>query len=116
VIENAQTLLRELDARGVPVHFRAKGYTMLHQVLLDLEPNHAERFKDQMEETGIFIDTWGRVDTSEVTRRGMGKDEMEKIAALVAEVFHHGPREELKGRVRELAIRELADSFRAPIR
>lgn len=87
VQENSRTLAEALDERGVPVKHAERGYTDSHQVLLDLPPEEAARVCRDLEAHGIFVDQGGRVGTSEVTWRGMGPDEMEEIAELIARVL-----------------------------
>lgn len=88
VIENAQALARALDEKRVPVRFEERNYTESHQILLELDEQTAKKLCHQLEKTGIFIDIGGRIGVAEVTHRGMGLDEMGKIAELIAEVYH----------------------------
>jgi glycine hydroxymethyltransferase len=88
VIENARALACALDALGVPVRFKERGYTASHQVLLDLDPAGAEQLCHRLEKARIFTDIGGRIGTAEVTRRGMAPQDMKEIAERVAEVYH----------------------------
>lgn len=102
VIENAQTLAGALDELGVPVRFNDRNYTQSHQILLDIEPKPAEELCHQLEEIGIFIDTGGRIGVAEVTHRGMGPEEMIKIAELISDVYLWRSGEKLKKHVKKL--------------
>lgn len=84
---NSRALARGLDERGVPVKHADRGYTDSHQVLLDMTPSEARRACHDLESHGIFVDRGGRVGTSEVTWRGMGPEEMEEIAELIARIL-----------------------------
>lgn len=84
---NSRALAEALDERGVPVAHADRGYTDSHQVLLDMTPDEARRACRDLEAHGIFVDKGGRVGTSEVTWRGMGPEEMDEIAELVARVL-----------------------------
>lgn len=103
VIENAQALAAALDAAGVPVRFKEKGFTASHQVLLDLPQDEAQAYCHKLEEAGIYIDIGGRMGTAEVTRRGMVAREMKEIAALMAELRNENDPDGIKDRVRKLA-------------
>ncbi len=102
VIRNSKELARALDERGVPVRFKEKGYTESHQILLDINQDRAEKLCRELEEVSIFIDIAGRIGVAEVTHRGMGESDMGDIAELFSDVFFHGPKDELKSRVRKL--------------
>lgn len=87
VVDNSRALAAGLDDRGVPVRFADRGYTRTHQVLLDLAPEEASGYFDDLEDHLIFVDRAGRVGTAEATWRGMGPDEMRTVAQLMARVF-----------------------------
>ena len=84
IVENAYELARSLDEHGVPVKAKEHGYTKSHQTILNF-PNREERIRlrDRLEECGIISDADLRLGVPEVTRRGMGKKEMARIARLV---------------------------------
>ena len=90
VVANAQSLATQLDKRGVPVKFRALGYTRSHQVHLDARRLESEmglrpdEFSRRLEANDIIVDRIGRVGTSEVTRMGAREEEMQDLAALIA--------------------------------
>ncbi|MCK4577004.1 serine hydroxymethyltransferase, partial [candidate division WOR-3 bacterium] len=56
-----------------------------------------------LEEIGIFIDIGGRIGVAEVTHRGMGPEEMIKIAELISDVYLWRSGEKLKKHVKRLA-------------
>lgn len=105
VVENSRALAAGLHARGVPVRFAERGFTASHQVLLGLEPAEGERLCRELENYGIFIDAWGRLGTAEVTRLGMGAEEMELIAAWIAAVYRGETPPGLASEVRGLVDR-----------
>ncbi|MGH2357505.1 MAG: serine hydroxymethyltransferase [Candidatus Limnocylindria bacterium] len=89
VVENAKVLAGELDRRGLPVRFKAHGYTESHQILLDenglkqslgLTP---QEFSSALERSNLIVDAVARIGTSEVTRLGAAEAEMGEIAGLV---------------------------------
>ncbi|MEM1976735.1 MAG: serine hydroxymethyltransferase [Nitrososphaerota archaeon] len=84
IVENAYELAKNLDELGVPVKARDHGFTKSHQTILDV-PNREERIRlrDRLEECGIISDADLRLGVPEVTRRGMGRREMARIAKLV---------------------------------
>lgn len=84
VVENAKHLASSLDSLGIRLKARDKGYTESHQIILDIPDDEARiKVRDRLEECGIIADAGVRFGTNEVTRRGMGKREMEKIAKLI---------------------------------
>jgi len=103
VVENARALAAALHEKGVPVRFADRGYTLSHQVLLDLGEEEARRLCRALEGHGIFMDAWGRLGTAEVTHAGMGRAEMEDIAEWISGVYHERPVPDLRRKVRELA-------------
>lgn len=84
IVENAYELAKSLDELGVPVKARDHGYTKSHQTILDI-PDREERLRlrDRLEECGIISDADLRLGVPEVTRRGMGRREMNRIARLI---------------------------------
>jgi glycine hydroxymethyltransferase len=84
VIKNSQALGRALAENGIPVKGAASGYSKSHQVLLDVEGPRGELYAKRLEEANIIIDNGGRVGTSELTRMGMGPQQMEQIAELMS--------------------------------
>lgn len=88
VIANAKTLAKNLDEQDVPVKCAQYGYTESHQVLLDISASgQVEEFTNRLEQANIIVDHGIRLGTSEITRRGMKKAEMESIAELVGRIY-----------------------------
>ncbi len=84
IVENAYELARRLDALDVPVKAKENGFTKSHQTIIDLQDREERmELRDRLEECGIISDADLRLGVPEVTRRGMGKREMAKIARLV---------------------------------
>jgi glycine hydroxymethyltransferase len=106
VVANAQALARALDTRGIPVLGAHKGYTTTHQVIADvrsfgggLEVAHRLAESNIITNKNLLPDDqpsdWDRpsglrIGTTEVTRLGMGPNEMEAIADLFAAVLIDG--------------------------
>lgn len=106
VIGNAQVLAAALDELGVPVRFTEKNYTQSHQILLNIDAEDSEKLCHQLEQIGIFTDIAGRFGTSEVTHRGMGIEDMIRIAEIIYQVYLWGPKDKHNGAVKELAGRQ----------
>ncbi|MCX8187905.1 MAG: beta-eliminating lyase-related protein [Nitrososphaeria archaeon] len=84
IVENAKSLAKGLDELEVPVKAKEWGYTESHQVILDFQnQEEREELRRRLEECGIITDADLRLGTGEVTRRGMGKREMARIAQLI---------------------------------
>lgn len=105
VIVNAKRLAESLGDLGLELEAKELGYTKSHQIYISNKYDRLE-IKRRLEEAGIFIDTLGRMGSQEVTRRGMGEREMEKIAKLTIDVISG----EDTVSVRETVI-ELASNF-----
>jgi glycine hydroxymethyltransferase len=103
IVANAQALAHALDTRGVPVLGAHKGYTRTHQVIADvrkfgggLDVAHKLAEANIITNKNLLPDDqpadWDRpsglrIGTTEVTRLGMGTQEMEAIADLIARVL-----------------------------
>jgi len=84
VIRNAQTLAKALHEYGFPVVCQYLGFTQSHQVLLDYGGyKHGRVVAKKLQRANIIVDCDVRIGTCEITRRGMGEDEMPKIAELI---------------------------------
>lgn len=106
IVANAQALGAALDARGIPMLGARKGYTRTHQVIADvrqfgggLEVAHrlarANIITNKNLIPGDTPEDWDhpsglRIGTTEVTRLGMGKAQMETIADFIARVLVEG--------------------------
>lgn len=87
VILNAQTLAKALHDYGFPVACQHLGFTRSHQVLLDYGGfEHGRIIAEKLQSANIIADCGVRIGVCEITRRGMGKDEMEKIAELIKKI------------------------------
>jgi glycine hydroxymethyltransferase len=103
IVRNAQALGAALERRGIPVFGAHKGYTRTHQVIGDmrgfgggLHVGHllarANIVTNKNLIPGDSPEDWDRpsglrMGTIEVTRLGMGEDEMDTIAGLMARVL-----------------------------
>jgi len=84
VIRNSQTLAKALRDYGFPVICRHLGFTKSHQVIIDyggIEKGRAVAEKLQL--ANIITDCVIRLGTNEITRRGMKKNEMLRVAELI---------------------------------
>ena len=84
VIRNAQTLAKALAEDGFPVVCSQLGYTQSHQVLLDYGGyKKGGVIARKLEKANIIVDSGVRLGVSEVTRRRMKEDEMQRIALFI---------------------------------
>jgi glycine/serine hydroxymethyltransferase len=97
-VSNARHLGKSLAGHGIPVCAADLGYTMSHQLWLDVSP-----LMDPFEvsrlllEAGIVVNainipylpsgTGLRLGVQEVTRLGMGTDDMDQIADIISRVI-----------------------------
>lgn len=103
VVENSKHLAASLDSLGTTIKAKDRGYTESHQVVLDIQDDESRiRIRDRLEECGIIADAGVRFGTNEVTRRGMGKREIEKIARLIHRAIQGEDSKKVKREVREL--------------
>ena len=98
VVSNAQALARSLDAEGLTVAGKDRGFTQSHVVLVDLEttPHGPEsvRLLEQAHISSSLADlprTYPRksilrMGSPACTRRGMGQEEMAEVARLIRRV------------------------------
>ncbi len=94
VIRNAQTLASTLDAAGVEVFAREKGYTQSHQIWAVIgDKDRAYRSFRELERINIhvnqikvpFTNRYGfRIGASELTRRGFKEADMRQVGHLMA--------------------------------
>jgi glycine hydroxymethyltransferase len=111
VVANAQALARALDELGVPVKRTIGAYTHSHQVLLKDPPGD---MPERLQRASIITDRGIRLGVCEVTRRGMGPNEMEAIAHFIAEIAKGAEPEALRPGVEKLAseFTEVGFTFR----
>jgi glycine hydroxymethyltransferase len=88
VVANSAALARELDLLDVPLVAKEQGFTRSHQLHLD-RAAFRERFglgpgalARRLERQRLLIDLVGRIGTAEVTRLGLGADDMGRLASL----------------------------------
>ncbi len=103
IVRNAKTLAEELAALGFKVIGEHLGYTRSHQVLVDVRDlGRGAKAAKLLEEANIIVNKnllpWDppeavkdpsglRLGVQEMTRFGMGRDEMKQIAELIARVL-----------------------------
>lgn len=104
VILNAQVLAKALFEYGFPVKCADYGFTRSHQVWLDYGGyKQGKTMAQKLEKANIITDCGVRLGTCEVTRRGMKKGEMEKIAELIKRLLMDGEKaEKIKREVKKL--------------
>lgn len=106
VVENAKHLASSLDSLGIPLKAKDRGYTESHQIILDIPDSEVRvKVRDRLEECGIIADAGVRFGTNEVTRRGMGRREMEKIAKLIHRAMEGEDPKKIKREVQTLLRR-----------
>ena len=114
IVRNSQALAAALDARGVPVLCKQKGYTTTHQVIADvrafgggLDVAHLLARANLITNKNLLPNDkpadWDRpsglrIGTIEVTRLGMREKEMAQIAEFIARVLvdKHAPADVLE--------------------
>jgi glycine hydroxymethyltransferase len=84
VVKNSQALAKSLAAEGVRVRGAAKGYTKSHQVLLDYDAEKLNFIAGRLEQANIIVDIGGRIGTSELTRMGYDRAQMDEVAELIS--------------------------------
>lgn len=101
IVENARALAEALAAEGLAPVAESQGYTKTHQVAVDVSKfGGGDRVAALLEEANIITNKnalpWDksvlkpsgiRLGVQEMTRFGMGKDEMREIAKLIARVL-----------------------------
>jgi glycine hydroxymethyltransferase len=101
VVDNAKTLAEVLDKHGFDVEAKEFGYTESHQVAVNMKKfSGGEKVSINLETNDIILNMnmlpheslssfdrpeGVRIGVQEMTRFGMGKQEMEKIAELIKE-------------------------------
>ncbi len=122
IVENSKRLAEKLAEQGFDVVGESLGYTRSHQVLMDVRRlGGGAKAAAKLEEAGIIVNKnllpWDppeavkdpsglRLGTQEVTRLGMGKDEMDEIAVLIRQVLIDGKSpQKISEKVKELRSR-----------
>jgi len=96
MVKNARALAASLDEEGFIVLGKARGFTMTHQVFLDLRETGAARFEAACQACNILVHTAHllgdpsrekrtgiRFTVQELTRLGMRESEMRQVARFV---------------------------------
>ena len=132
VIANAQTLAGRLAELGEKVLGEKNGYTMSHQVALDvMKYTDGGVIEKRLEDQNIicnrepipgdlqagrhYMNPGGiRLGVSELTRLGMGRSEMKEVAELVHLGLGGAKKQEVVGRIKELrkGFQKVKYSFR----
>lgn len=86
VINNSKSLASSLAVNGISVKYREREFTDSHQFILETKDNYA-KFTRKLEEANIIVDNSGRIGVCEMTRYGMGENEMIEIAEFITRVF-----------------------------
>ena len=95
VVQNAQTLAKAVAEKGFPAACPSLGYTKSHQVFLNYGSYKSKKGRElakKLEKTNIIVDSGVRLGVCEVTRRGMRKEEMLRIADFIDRAFKNGER------------------------
>jgi len=123
VIENAKALAESISEKGFRL---VSGGTDTHLMLVDLRPKNitGKVAEEVLDKAGItvnkntipydpekpFIASGLRLGTPSLTTRGMGKEEMKKIASLIDKVITNYKDESIFTKVKE-EVKELTSSF-----
>jgi glycine hydroxymethyltransferase len=100
VVENAKALAEALSAEGITPVAERQGFTKTHQVAVDVSKFGGDKVAALLEEANIIVNKnalpWDksvlrpsgiRMGVQEMTRFGMGRDEMREIARFIARVL-----------------------------
>jgi len=101
VVENAKALAEALSAEGITPVAERQGFTKTHQVAVDVSKfGGGDKVAALLEEANIIVNKnalpWDksvlrpsgiRMGVQEMTRFGMGRDEMQEIARFIAKVL-----------------------------
>jgi len=88
VTQNARVLAKALAEKGFPVACPNLGYTRSHQVFLDFGGYKKGRtVAKKLEKANIIADCGVRLGVNEVTRRGMRREEMHRIAEFIDRAY-----------------------------
>jgi len=91
VVKNSQALAKALAESNFPVACPALRFTKSHQVFLDYGGyKKGKVVAKKLEEANIIVDCGVRLGVCELTRRGMGEKEMQKVAEFIKRVVNDG--------------------------
>lgn len=110
VILNSKMLARTLHELNVPVKCASIGFTESHQVLLGYDEKKSTNVADDLEAIDVITDVGVRLGTSEITRMGMKKGEMQKIAEIISDALM---RKQSKKKLRR-KVHRLVSEFNEP--
>ena len=110
IVRNSQALGKTLDELGVEVKGAKYGYSRSHQVILDYGEAASESLSNKLEQANIIADSGIRLGVSEVTRLGMGPNEMYTVGELVSSIVlgRESPTQVAK------KVRSFVSEFREP--
>ena len=101
VVRNSKALGQELLKLGLPVKKSSEfGVSQSHQLLLPVESDLGNEWKDQLEKNGLLVDAFVRIGTAEITRRGMKEATMKTLAELISRVIND--KEDVRSEVDDL--------------
>jgi len=108
VVRNARVLAKALHEGGLSVWGADRGFTASHQVLIPAPSlEEGRRMRDRLEAADIIVDAGVRLGTQELTRKGMGEEEMEQVAELICDLLVGG----LSPRSVKRRVHRLVDQF-----
>jgi glycine hydroxymethyltransferase len=125
ILANAQALAAELQEQGfrlvsggtdnhlvlVDVYMEGKGVTgKVAEKALEAAGITANKNTIPFDTNKPFVASGVRLGTPALTTRGMGEEEMQQVARLIAAVLHEPESEEVRSRVHE-SVKELASRF-----
>jgi len=88
VVQNAQELAKAVAEKGFPAVCAGLGFTRSHQVYLDFGGyKNGRAVARKLEKANIIADSGVRLGVNEVTRRGMRKEEMHRIAEFIERAY-----------------------------
>lgn len=111
IVRNSQALGKSLNDLGVSIKGSKYGFSQSHQVILDYNDRECEVISENLERANIIADSGGRLGVSEVTRMGMGPEEMERISALVGSIIL---KKESNATAVKRSLKKLISEFQKP--
>lgn len=98
VVSNSKRLARVLFEEGLPVAHSSSGdFTESHQVFLDYGGwENGSAVRDALEEANIIVDAGVRVGLNEVTRRGYGGGDIERVGQAIVLALKGAKKEALR--------------------
>ena len=87
IIENSKFLAKELHERGVKIAFENRDFTESHQIWLKVDERKGKIIQEDLERANIIVDRGVRFGTQEVTRKGITKADLEKLAEIISSII-----------------------------